>query len=260
MDALSADARRGSEAAACESPAIALETVRCEEEPRDGRAMNGARSRAIPASGIVSRATLRPMVRASSRITLLLRNFAKHRDGFDFDEQFGPAKLGLDAGGRRQGIEPLLFVKRSSLFVELGEIPIDIAQITRGADNVLPGSALGCKQRGNILESAATLRTKIADVNGSSLFVNAGGAGNEQHDRAAAQRNPPAAREGTGFGVIVRLVEDAMIGDGALRNRFDGRLGRGFFGDAHWYPPTKCQSEHKKRARARHGCAPQLRK
>src|SRR6202050_1958137 len=137
------------------------------------------------------------MMRAYSRLPLFLRHFAEHRDGFDFDEQFGPAKLGLDAGGRRQGIEPLLFVKRSALFVELGVVAIDIAQITRGADNVLPGSALGCKQRGNILESAATLRTKIADVNGSSLFVNAGGAGYEQHDRAATQLNAHAAREGT---------------------------------------------------------------
>src|SRR3984885_4059838 len=173
------------------------------------------------------------MVRASWRIMLLLRHFAEHRDGFDFDQQFGPAKLGLDAGGRGQGFEPLLFVKRGALFVELGVVAIDVAQITRGADNVLPGSALGCKQRGNILESAATLRAKIADVNGSSMFVDAGGAGYEQHDRAATQLNAHAAREGTGFGVIVGLVEDAMIGDGALCHRFDDYILRGFFEDGH---------------------------
>jgi hypothetical protein len=80
-------------------------------------------------------------------------------------------------------------------------------------------------------------------VNGSSMFVDAGGAGYEQHDRAATQLNAHAAREGTGFGVIVGLVEDATIGDGALRNRFGGRLLRRFFGDSHWYPPTKCHSE-----------------
>src|SRR3984885_2686415 len=233
MDALSADARRGSETAACESPAIALKTFKCRESPDDWRARKGARSRAIAASGIASRATLRPMMRASSRITLFLRHFAEHRDGFDFDQQFGPAKLGLNAGGRRQGIQALLFVKRSALFVELSIVAIDVAQIARRADNVLPGNAFGCKQRRNILESAATLRAEIADVNGSSLFVNAGGAGNEQHDRAAAQLDAHAAREGTGFGVIVGLVEDAMIGDGALCHRFDDYILRGFFDDGH---------------------------
>src|ERR1700733_2966032 len=191
MDALSADARRGSGRAVCESSAIAPESFSCKGWPDDWRPMKGARSTAIPASGIASRATLP----AFWRITLLLRHFAEHRDGFDFDQQFRTAEFCLHSGGRGQGIESLLFVKRGALFVELGVVAIDVAQITRRAHDVLPGNAFGCEQRGNILESAATLRAEIADVNGSSMFVNAGGAGNEQHDRATAQVHAHAARK-----------------------------------------------------------------
>src|SRR4051812_26561158 len=73
------------------------------------------------------------------RIFLLLYDFLEHCDGFDFDEQFRAAKLRLDSGGCRQRVKSLLFEKRSTLFVELCVIAIDIAQVASCADDVLPG-------------------------------------------------------------------------------------------------------------------------
>src|SRR5271156_6865372 len=248
----------GTEDAAFDSSAMALVTLRREAWADDWRVANGTSSRAIPASGIASRAITRVMLEAFLSIALLLWHFAKHRYGFDFDEQLGTTQFGLDAGGCGQGIEPLLLIESSALFVELGVVAVNVAQVASGANDVLPGGALGCEQGGNILKGAATLRAEISYVDRGAVFINAGGAGDEQHDRAAAQFNAHAARERTGFGVIVSFVEHAMVGDGALGDRFDGCLLRGFFDDGHLDPPKKRPSAYVKRTRARHGCAPRL--
>src|SRR5277367_1495502 len=262
MDALPAGAGRkvcgGTEVAARDSSAMALVMPRREEWADDWRATSGASSRAIPASGIASRTITRVKLEAFLSITLLLHHFAKHRYGFDFDEQLRTAQFGLDARGCGQGIEPLLLIESGALFVELGVVAINVAQVASGAHDVLPGSALGSEQRGNILKGAATLRAEISYVDRGAMFVNAGGAGDEQHHRAAAQFNAHAARERTGFGVIVGFVEHAMVGDGALGDRLDGCLLRGFFDDGHLDPPKKRPSAYVKRTRARHGCAPRL--
>src|SRR5271155_282490 len=248
----------GTEATACDSLAMALAMPRREEWADDWRARSGASSKASAASGIASRTITRVMLEAFLSITLVLRHFAKHRYGFDFDQQLRTTQFGLDARGCGQGIEPLLLIESGALFVELGVVAINVAQVASGAHDVLPGSALGSEQRGNILKGAATLRAEVPDVDRGAMFVNAGGAGDEQHDRAAAEINAHAARERTGFGVVVGFVEHAMVGDGALGDRFDGCLWRGFFDDGHLDPPKKRPSAYVKRTRARHGCAPRL--
>src|SRR5271154_269644 len=260
MDALPAGAGRkvcgGTEVAARDSSAVALVMPGREEWADDWRATSGASSIAVPASGIASRTITRVMLEAFLSIALLLRHFAKHRYGFDFDEQFRTTQFGLDAGGCGQGIEPLLLIESGALFVELGVVAINVAQVASGAHDVLPGSALGSEQRGNILKGAATLRAEIPDVDRGPMFINAGGAGDEQHDRAAAQFNAHAARERTGFGVIVSFVEHAMVGDGALGDRLDGCLWRGFFYYGHSRPSIKRPLAYAKRTRAWHECTP----
>src|SRR5271156_2101255 len=262
MDAVSAGSGRevcsATEPAARDSSAVALVMPGREEWADDWRATSGASSIAVPASGIASRTITRVMLEAFLSIALLLRHFAKHRYGLDFDEQLGTTQFGLDARGCGQGIEPLLLIESGALFVELGVVAVNVAQVASGAHDVLPGSALGSEQRGNILKGAATLRAEVPDVDRGAMFVNAGGAGDEQHDGAAAQCDAHAARERTGFGVIVSFVEHAMVGDGALGDRFDGCLLRGFFDDGHLDPPKKRPSAYVKRTRARHGCAPRL--
>src|ERR1700733_7785069 len=241
MDAVSGDeaseARPRNAALVRDSSTRAL--ARCRECADDWRTTSDATSRAIPASGIASRTIMRVILEAFLSIALLLRHFTKHRYGFDFDQQFGTTQFGLNAGRCGQGVETLFVIEGGALFVELRVVAIDVAQVAGGADDILPGSALGSEQRGNILESAAALRAEISDVNGGAVFVNAGGAGGQQHDRAAAEINAYAARERAGFGVMIGLVEDAMVGDCTLRHGFDCRLLRGFFDAGHGCLPKQ---------------------
>ena len=56
---------------------------------------------------------------------------AEHGDGFNLDQQLGPTEDGLDTGGRRQRIEPLLLKECSSFLVESVVVAIDVAQVAR---------------------------------------------------------------------------------------------------------------------------------
>src|ERR1700723_1274495 len=143
MEAVSLDAR--SEREACDSSAMALGTPRYQKGSEDRRARSGARIKPSGARGIASRTIIRVMLEVFLSITLLLRHFAKHRYGFDFDQQLGTTQLGLNAGRCGQRIETLLVIEGGTLLVELRVVAINVAQVTGGADDVLPGGTFGCE-------------------------------------------------------------------------------------------------------------------
>jgi len=88
----------------------------------------------------------------------------------------------VEAGKRSR---PCSSKKRRPLLVEGGVIAVDIAQVTGGADDVFPGGALTGEQPGDVLISPALLEPEVADMDRAALIVDAGGAGNEQHDDIA---------------------------------------------------------------------------
>src|ERR1039457_685582 len=95
----------------------------------------------------------------------------EHGDGFDFNQQLGPAKNGLNPRGSRKRVEFLLRVKSGALLVEGGVIAFDVAQVAGGPDHVLPGGAFRLEQTGDVLERAAGLRLEIADVNTVPILI-----------------------------------------------------------------------------------------
>src|SRR6266700_1568064 len=140
---------------------------------------------------------------------------AEHGDGFNLDKQLRPASMRLDAGGGGQRIESLLLEELGALFVENVIVAIDVAQIAAGAHDVVPRAAFAREQACDVVVGAAKLGAEVADVHALAVLVDRSGARDEQ-DGEAVQVNAHAARERTGLGVSVRLVEHAVIGHGAL--------------------------------------------
>src|SRR5215208_4477823 len=78
----------------------------------------------------------------------------EHCDRLDLDQQIGAAENRLNAGGGGQRVQALLAEKVGALFVERGVIPVDIAQVARSADDVLPGGAFRLQKTRNVLVRA----------------------------------------------------------------------------------------------------------
>src|SRR5208282_6032124 len=121
-----------------------------------------------------SRLKLRRNIRWLHRYSLLLGQLAEHRDGFDLDQQFRAAELSLDASGGRQRVQSLVLVKCRALLVELRVVAIDVAEVATCSHNIFPCDALGCKERGNVLEHAAALRAEVSDMDRSTMLIDAG--------------------------------------------------------------------------------------
>src|SRR5208283_4857124 len=151
---------------------------------------------------------------------LRLWRLAEHGDGFYFYQEVRAAEFGLAAGGGRERVESLLGVEVGALLVELGIVAIDVAEVARGAHNIFPRGALVGEQRGNVLEGAAALAAEVVDMDGGAVFIDAGGAGDEENDESIEIDAQPAG-EGTGLGVVESFVEDGVVGDGAFEHRED---------------------------------------
>src|ERR1035441_10594317 len=133
----------------------------------------------------------------------------------------------LNADGSRHRIKPLLLVESGANPIEDIVIAVDVAQIATGLHDVLPRRAFALQQAGNVGEGSLQLSGKIADVNGDTVLVNRGSAGNDQNGNAV-QVKPDAARERTRLGVVEGFVQNAVVGDGAPFNRcVRGRLRNG---------------------------------
>src|ERR1035441_3273144 len=113
----------------------------------------------------------------------------------------------LNADGSRHRIKPLLLVESGANPIEDIVIAVDVAQIATGLHDVLPRCAFALQQAGNVGEGALQLSGKIADVNSDAVFVNRGGAGDDQNGNAI-QVEPNAARERTRLGVCISFVEN----------------------------------------------------
>ncbi|SPE25513.1 hypothetical protein SBA2_260003 [Acidobacteriia bacterium SbA2] len=109
----------------------------------------------------------------------------------------------------------MLFVKCGPLFVEGLVVALYVAEVASGANDVMPGCAFRGQQLGNVVESAAELGAKIADVDGAASVVDAGGTRDQQNSEAV-QVDPHAA--GKGAAVVVGFVKRCVIGDGPLYN------------------------------------------
>ena len=167
--------------------------VRCPEQRRSGR-------KRLNVAALTGAARLRDGPRVWLRVPA--RSFrlgAEHGDRFDLDQQLRPAENRLDSRGSGQRVQVLLLVKRRALFVEGCVIALDIPQIAGGADDVLPGGALGGQQARDVLERAARLSPEIPDVNALAVFVDAGGAGNDRMAKPfKSMRNPREKELGLG--------------------------------------------------------------
>src|SRR5258708_24931439 len=154
----------------------------------------------------------------SSRL-LLARTFvrAKHRNGFNLAQQSGTAQLGLNARRRRQRIEPLRLEESGALFVECFVVTIDVAQITRSTHDLVPRAAFAREQAGDVIERAPHLGAEVADVYALAALVDGRGTRDEENGQPI-QVDAHAARKRAWLGVGVGLVQDAVIGHGALLN------------------------------------------
>src|ERR1019366_8646223 len=97
-------------------------------------------------------------------------------------------------------------------------IPLDIAQVAGGTHDIVPGGAFGFQQAGDVLVSAAQLSPEVADMDAASLLVDARCPGDQQ-DGETVQVDPHAAYKGARLGVIVGLIEQPRVGDGAFFHR-----------------------------------------
>src|SRR5947209_4954148 len=121
--------------------------------------------------------------------------------------------MSLDSGRRGQWIETLFLEEIRAFFIESVVVTVDVAHVTGGANNVLPGCAFRFQQSGDVVISAAKLRAEIPRVNRFAGLVNAGRAGDQENSQTV-QVNPQPAGERTL--VIVRLVEDVERGNRTL--------------------------------------------
>src|ERR1035441_7802739 len=130
----------------------------------------------------------------------------------------------LDAGGRWQRIESLLFEERSASGIENVVVAIDVPQVATGAHNVVPGASFRLKKAGDVVEGAPQLCGKVADVYADAVLVD-GGSARDQQNGHASDIDSHAARKRARLGIGVSLVEHTVIGYGAL---FDRRVCDGF--------------------------------
>src|ERR1051326_6563044 len=93
---------------------------------------------------------------------LLSRLGLEHHDGFNFDQQLRPAQNRLDARGGRQRVETLFLVKCRPLFVKGGVIALDVPEVARGPDDVLPGRSLGFQHPRDVVAGSPAVRPEIA--------------------------------------------------------------------------------------------------
>ena len=136
----------------------------------------------------------------TASVTLLaVRLENRHR--FDFDQEFGAAEDSLNARRGGQRIQSLLLEKLRPNLVESFVVAFDIPQIAGGANDVFPRGALGLEEFGNVLVRPPGLGAEIADVDGSPVFVDAGGA-RDQQNRDPFDVQSQAAREGRRLGII----------------------------------------------------------
>ena len=101
---------------------------------------------------------------------------ADNCDCLDFDEEFGAAEDGLDSGGCGEWIKAQAGEEGGALFVKCRIVALDIAQVTGGADDIVPGGTLGGEEGSDIGEGAAELSAEVSDVDGYTGFIDAGGA------------------------------------------------------------------------------------
>ena len=108
--------------------------------------------------------------------------------------------------------------KCGAFLVECLVVALDVAQVAGGADDVVPGGAFGFEQAGDVLVGAAQLGAEVADVDAapcSSML-----AVPEIRRMARPFRSMRMPRdEGARLGVVVSLVEDPKVGDGAFFHR-----------------------------------------
>lgn len=143
------------------------------------------------------------------------------RNRLDFDEQIRPAQNGLDARGCRQRIQFLLLEELGANLVESLVVPLDVAQIARGAHNVLPRRPFCLQQSGDVLVGPPALGTEVARVDRVAVFIHAGRARDEQ-DCDTLDVQPQRAGEGRGLRIVVGFVQCAgrtngLFGDGLER-------------------------------------------
>ena len=96
----------------------------------------------------------------------------------------GPAENRLNARGGRQRVQSRFLEELRAQFVELGVIAFDVAQVAGGAHHVFPGGAFRRQQAGDVPVGAQGLRAEIADMDRNAVFIDAGGAGNQQDGHA----------------------------------------------------------------------------
>src|SRR5260370_21824194 len=102
------------------------------------------------------------------------------RKGFNLNQEIAPADPRLNAGAGREWIEPERLVEFVADGIELGVIAFDVAQITRGPDNVLPAGAFAFKQRCQVVIDAPKLGAEVTRIVGFPMRANAGRAAGKQ--------------------------------------------------------------------------------
>src|ERR1700733_14912603 len=124
----------------------------------------------------------------------------EHGESLDLDQKTGAAKKRLNAGQR---VESLQFEESGTLLVECRIVALDITQVTRGANDVVPGCTLGRQKLGDIFVSTLQLCAEIPDMDRSADLVNAGRSRDQQNDEPV-QVDPHAAGESAS--VVVGFV------------------------------------------------------
>ena len=113
-------------------------------------------------------------------------------------------------GGER--VELLLFIECISDLIEFVVVP-KVGQIAGRSDDVMPVRVFTLEQAGNVIEGALRLGFEVSGVDRLAFFVDAGGAGNEQHGDVA-EFNTESTREGYFRGVIVCFIENGAVLNG----------------------------------------------
>src|ERR1019366_3134441 len=145
-----------------------------------------------------------------------------------------------------------LLEESSAKTIEDVVVAINVAQVTGGANDVVPGASFGLQKTGDVVEGAMELRFEVADVHAYAVLVDGSCAGDEQ-EADSADVDAHAARERARLGIGIGLVEDAEVGHGALLDRcvcdglqnvskcvghcFVGSLGHWFFSLIPWLNP-----------------------
>jgi hypothetical protein len=136
---------------------------------------------------------------------------------FHFDQQIGTAQNSPDARGSGERLQALLMEEFSANFIESCVIPFDVAKISGGPDNILPGRVLRFQQSCNVLAGSPGLGSEVTFMNCAAMLVNACRAGNQQNGHAPNVKTQ-ATRKGRGTFVIVRLIQDLRRVDSLLRH------------------------------------------